>query len=206
MPTLLLVSANDPDNRLNQLSNETKEIQRTLNKTYGKAYDVALTPDASIQDLIEELKIPNREIEVLHYAGHAESTFIQLTDGDANAEALAEKLQRLQSLKLVFLNGCATKSITGLVVRLCDFFRQHFTMCCGLDDGANVARAAKALCCTIGTVAGFFAEQLAAKLGLGSRLRREKVYVFILLPETKEKSVFIRGHPWHPCCHCATLV
>ncbi len=108
MPTLLLVSANDPDNRLNQLSNETKEIQRTLNKTYGKDYDVALTPDASIQDLIEELKIPHREIEVLHYAGHADSTLIQLTDGDADAEALAEKLQRLQSLKLVFLNGCAT--------------------------------------------------------------------------------------------------
>lgn len=109
MPTLLLVSANDPDNRLNQLSNETKEIQRTLNKTYGKAYDVALTPDASIQDLIEELKIPHREIEVLHYAGHADSTLIQLTDGDANAEALAEKLQRLNSIKLIFLNGCATR-------------------------------------------------------------------------------------------------
>lgn len=105
MPTLLLVSANDPDNRLNQLSNEAKEIQRTLNKAHGKAYDVALTPDASIQDLIEELKIPNRKIEVLHYAGHADSTLIQLTDGDANAEALAEKLQRLQSLKLIFLQA-----------------------------------------------------------------------------------------------------
>ena len=109
MPTLLLVSANDPDNRLNQLSSEIKEIQRTLNKTYGKDYDVALTPDASIQDLIEELKIPHREIEVLHYAGHADSTLIQLSDGDADADALAEKLQRLQSLKLVFLNGCATR-------------------------------------------------------------------------------------------------
>lgn len=109
MPTILLVSANDPDNRLNQLSNEAKEIQRTLNKAYGKAYDVVLTPDASIQDLIEELKIPHREIEVLHYAGHADSTFIQLADASAEAEALAEKLQRLQSLKLVFLNGCATR-------------------------------------------------------------------------------------------------
>ncbi len=109
MPTLLLVSANDPDNRLNQLSNEAKEIQRTLNKTHGKAFDVVLTPDASIQDLIEELRIPDREIEVLHYAGHADSTLIQLTDGDADAAALAEKLKNLKSLKLIFLNGCATR-------------------------------------------------------------------------------------------------
>ncbi|MDX2068504.1 MAG: CHAT domain-containing protein [Haliscomenobacter sp.] len=109
MPTLLLVSANDPDNRLNQLSNEIKEIQRTLNKTFEKGYDVVLTPDASIQDLIEELRIPNREIEVLHYAGHADTTLIQLADGNADAAALAEKLQHFNCLKLVFLNGCATR-------------------------------------------------------------------------------------------------
>lgn len=109
MPTLIIFSANDPDNRLNQLSSEGKEIQRTLNSAYAKAFDTALIPDASIHDVIEELKVPNREVEIVHYAGHATSDLIQLADVPADATALAEKLRGLGTVKLLFLNGCATK-------------------------------------------------------------------------------------------------
>ncbi len=109
MPTILLVTANDPDARLHKLSEEGKEIQRTLNSATGRDFDVALLPDTSIRDLIEEFKVPNRQIEILHYAGHADGQTLRLADNDADASALAEKIRLQGTVKLVFLNGCATK-------------------------------------------------------------------------------------------------
>lgn len=109
MPTILLLTANDPADRLNQLAAEGKEIQRTLNSAHGKAYDVALLPECSTEDFIKELMVPNREIEIVHFAGHAGSSSLRLSDTDARASALAEKLRSQGTVKLVFLNGCATR-------------------------------------------------------------------------------------------------
>ncbi len=109
MPTILLLTANDPADKLNQLAAEGKEIQRALNSAHGKAYDVALLPECSTADFIKELMVPNREIEIVHYAGHAGSGRLRLTDTDAEAAALAEKLRSQGTVKLVFLNGCATR-------------------------------------------------------------------------------------------------
>lgn len=109
MPTVLIVTANDPVARLGKLSEEGKEIQRTLNSAYGRAFESVLVPDTSIKDIIEEFKVPNRKIEVLHYAGHADSNMLRLTDGSASASALADKIRNQKTVKLVFLNGCATK-------------------------------------------------------------------------------------------------
>lgn len=109
MPTILLLTANDPSDRLNQLAAEGKEIQRTLNSANGKAYDVVLLPECSTEDFIKELMVPNREIEIVHFAGHAGSGSLRLSDTDAQAPALAEKLRSQGTIKLVFLNGCATR-------------------------------------------------------------------------------------------------
>lgn len=109
MPTILLVTANDSTYRLDKLAAEVKEIQRTLNSAYGRDYETVLVPETSIEDLIKEFNVPDREIEVLHYAGHADSHSIRLTDGSADAEALAAKIKTRQTVKFVFLNGCATK-------------------------------------------------------------------------------------------------
>lgn len=110
MPTILLFTANDPDQRLLQLSREGKEIQRLLNSVPGRDYDIVLVPDATVPDIIEELKVPDREVEIIHYAGHAGPDQLRLTDGDVEAQALAEKLRNLRTVKLVFLNGCATRA------------------------------------------------------------------------------------------------
>lgn len=109
MPTILLLTANDPDDRLHQLAAEGKDIQRTLNSAHGKAYDVALLPECSTEDVIKELMVPNREVEIVHYAGHAGSSSLRLSDTDAHASALAEKLRSQGTVRLVFLNGCATR-------------------------------------------------------------------------------------------------
>lgn len=109
MSTILILTVNDPQNSLKKLSEEGKEIQRILNAAPARTFDTALIPDASIQDLISEFKVPDREIEVLHFAGHANSQGLQFTDDRADASILAGKIRLHRSLKLVFLNGCATR-------------------------------------------------------------------------------------------------
>ena len=106
--TILLITANDSNSPLNNLSKESKEIQRILNSIPNRDYETILVPDTSITDIIEEFKVPNRIIEVIHYAGHADNMTLRLSDTDANAKELAEKIKLQGSVKFVFLNGCAT--------------------------------------------------------------------------------------------------
>ncbi len=108
VPTILIVTADDSSAKLNKLLDEGKEIQRTLNSVQGREYEIVLLPDASINDIIAAFKVPNRAIEILHFAGHADSKHLQLTDGNAEADILANKIKQQGTIKLVFLNGCAT--------------------------------------------------------------------------------------------------
>ncbi len=108
--TILIFTANDADQvRLSQLANEGKEIQRLLNGSPRKNYDVVLSPESSTDDIIKELNVQNRTVEILHYAGHSDGNSILLNDTQANADALAKKLQSIGTLKLVFINGCSSK-------------------------------------------------------------------------------------------------
>lgn len=107
--TLLLLTANDPDQHLPLLTQEGKDLQRLLNAAPRKNYEVVLSPESDAEDLIKELNMPGRQVEVLHYAGHADGAQLRLRDGDASAEALANKLRTVGTVKLVFLNGCATR-------------------------------------------------------------------------------------------------
>ena len=109
MQTILIITANDPNDRLNMLAREGKDIQLVLNSAVRKNYEVVLVPETTTADIIKELNVPNRAVEVLHYAGHANSEILRLTDMDADAQALADKLRSVGTLKLVFINGCASR-------------------------------------------------------------------------------------------------
>lgn len=109
MKTLLIITANDPNDPLQNLARKGKDIQRLLNSAARKNYDVALIPETTTEDIVKELNVPNRQVEVLHYTGHANGSSLRLSDTDAEATALAEKLRAYPSLKCVFLNGCATR-------------------------------------------------------------------------------------------------
>ncbi len=109
MKTILIITANDPNDRLQNLARESKDIQFLLNAAPRKNYDVLLLPETTTADIVKELTVPNREVEVLHYAGHANGASLRLNDTDADAQALADKLKSLATLKLVFINGCASK-------------------------------------------------------------------------------------------------
>ncbi|MFN0217002.1 MAG: CHAT domain-containing protein [Saprospiraceae bacterium] len=107
--TLLLLTANDTTNPLPLLTREGKDIQRLLNSIPRKSYEVVLSPESGTADIVNELNVPGRQVEVLHYAGHANSTQLQLTDVDADATALADKLRSAGTIKLIFINGCASQ-------------------------------------------------------------------------------------------------
>ena len=108
--TILICTANDSDQvRLGKLADEGKEIQRLLNGSPRKNYDVVLSPESSTDDIIQELNVQNRYVEILHYAGHSDGKSILLNDAEASADALAKKLQSIGTLKLVFINGCSSK-------------------------------------------------------------------------------------------------
>ncbi len=109
MKNILIITANDPEDRLQMLAREGKDIQFLLNAASRKNYEVVLLPETTTADIIKELNMPNREVEVIHYAGHANGASLRLNDVDADAQALTEKLKSLGTLKLVFINGCASK-------------------------------------------------------------------------------------------------
>ncbi len=64
--------------------------------------------DATIETLHNTLRDEERTV-IFHYSGHADPESIRLKDGKGYIEGLAPMLGRLKNLKLVFLNGCATK-------------------------------------------------------------------------------------------------
>ncbi len=108
MKTILIATANDARGTL-ELANEANEIQNILLKRIVGNYQVQVIPEATTQRLVEALNLPNTEIEILHFSGHANGASLYFTDTAADAAVLSERLRGYASLKLVFLNGCATK-------------------------------------------------------------------------------------------------
>jgi CHAT domain len=110
MSTILIATANDKNDSLHKLEAEGKEIQRILNSSLRKNYDIVLLPHATTDDIIDELNVPNRSVEIIHFAGHSDSEHVLFSDTDAKAGALALKLKETQSVRLVFINGCQSQN------------------------------------------------------------------------------------------------
>lgn len=107
--TILILAANDQNASLLSLAEETNSIQYLLNKAANNRFQAIPIFNATIQHLIKELSVADRSIEIIHFAGHADSQSLQFTNNPIDADALAEKLKIQNTVKLVFLNGCATK-------------------------------------------------------------------------------------------------
>lgn len=108
-PTVLIFYANTSNQTyLKKLAEEGKEIQRILNSVSGRDYEVAIIPEAGVQNIIDELNVPNREVEIIHYAGHSNQQQLLLNDTNVKASDLSNKLKSRKSLKLVFINGCSS--------------------------------------------------------------------------------------------------
>ena len=114
-PVILAAFANDQGRFLESLQQESDAISDALHaKKDGGFIDLEVQQGASIERLFTLIGRYGDDLAMLHYGGHANGSALDLeASGGGNAQAqgggLAQLLGSLPSLKLVFLNGCATQ-------------------------------------------------------------------------------------------------
>lgn len=115
-PIVYLAFANAKDAHLDLLKAESRDVLGALTplKDSGRI-EIQREESTAQAELFNDLVTSGDRIVVFHYGGHASGTRLQLEDGTQGAQGLARLLGQLRSLKLVFLNGCATQ---GHVARL----------------------------------------------------------------------------------------
>ncbi|MEN0006885.1 MAG: CHAT domain-containing protein [Bacteroidota bacterium] len=117
-PIVYVAFANQQDNHLPLLKKEGQHIKNALRPLEQREF-IKLEIDESVElsDMLKTLAAYPDQLAIFHYAGHAESTELQLEGGSAQSKGLAQLLGEQQALQLVFLNGCSTK---GQVQQLFD--------------------------------------------------------------------------------------
>jgi hypothetical protein len=117
-PVVFLAFANAPDAHLENLKTESRRVFRTLQPLQDAGQiQVHREESSEIGELYEDLLRHDGRIVIFHYGGHADGNTLRLEGGDGGGEGMADLLGQQSGLKLVFLNGCATK---GHVKRLLD--------------------------------------------------------------------------------------
>ncbi|MEO0368655.1 MAG: CHAT domain-containing protein, partial [Pseudomonadota bacterium] len=116
VPVVYLAFANALDDHLATLKEESRAIYKIL-QPMEKAQKLRVHREESSQvdELYEDLLSYDQDIVVFHYGGHADGSMLQLEEGRGSAGGLAKLLGQQKSLKLVFLNGCATKDQVRLL-------------------------------------------------------------------------------------------
>ena len=120
LPTVVLTFANDENDHLTLLKEESSEIYWTLHPFHEQgAVELYKEESGTVEELVKVFeKYPNR-ISIFHYAGHAGGEGLRLEGGDGHAGGLAGFFaQQKDNLKLVFLNGCSTKPQVELLLQL----------------------------------------------------------------------------------------
>jgi hypothetical protein len=115
VPVILLTFANNQGDYLENLVRERKSIGAALRTYEDQRYlRLHVEPDAGIDDLFDLFNRFPDQVAIFHYGGHADGTALQLeAPGGGNEAAHAGGLAQLMglstTLRLVFLNGCATR-------------------------------------------------------------------------------------------------
>lgn len=114
-PIILLTFSNDASDYLPMIVAEQKAIKKALldfaDQNFLQVRDVQ---HASAEDLFYLINRYHNQIQILHYGGHASGKALRLEKEigivqSANIRGIAGLLGTQKNLKLVFLNGCATK-------------------------------------------------------------------------------------------------
>lgn len=122
-PVLLFTFSNDQDNYLPMIVAEQKAIKNALldhvDKNYLELRDVQHISTEEVFYLVNRY---HQRLHIFHYGGHADQQSLQLEREvgvvqTANVRGLAGLLGSLTSLKLVFLNGCATTGQVKLLLK-----------------------------------------------------------------------------------------
>lgn len=119
---IYLAFANDRDQYLQMINLERKQITRALQE-HNKEGRIQLITEASstIEDIFHAFHAHDHEITIFHYGGHASGTHLVLEAADgskseAQSTGLASLLGSQKQLKLVFLNGCATRDQVEVLI------------------------------------------------------------------------------------------
>ena len=118
-PFLFLTFANNEKKPLPKLQEESDLLMQAL-APLAKAERVQIHPDnfATIDKVANYLTLYKDQILLFHYAGHANSQHLILTDQAAKAGGIAQLLAQQNNLQLVFLNGCSTKGQVQVLLDL----------------------------------------------------------------------------------------
>lgn len=110
LPTVFIAFANDLDDHLVTLKKESRDIYNALAPLDNQGA-IAIHREESIEvdELYQDLLSFNDRLVIFHYAGHADGSMLQFEGGVGSSKGIAGLLGQQPSLKLVFLNGCATK-------------------------------------------------------------------------------------------------
>jgi len=109
-PVLFLAFSNDADAHLELLKKESKDVFNALRALDEKGFvKVHREESADVDELFDSLVSFKDRVAVFHYGGHADGMTLRMEGGAANARGIAGLLGEQTNLKLVFLNGCATR-------------------------------------------------------------------------------------------------
>jgi hypothetical protein len=107
---IILAFANQEDEHLGLLKEESNEIRRALRPLEKRDFIRIEHEESTTSKELAEMLMDNRDlVHIFHYAGHAGNDELLLEDGLAHEQGLARILGQQKNLKLVFLNGCSTK-------------------------------------------------------------------------------------------------
>lgn len=122
-PVIFLAFANDlvsGGQYLRQLSEEARRLRATLEQGSERdgrtqPYSVVVRQNATVEDLFDAFRAHRDRIVLFHFGGHANGyeLYFENAQGQptaARAEGLAAFLGRQRGLRLVFLNGCASRA------------------------------------------------------------------------------------------------
>ncbi|MEL6254774.1 MAG: CHAT domain-containing protein [Bacteroidota bacterium] len=154
---VFLAFANSSTAPLEKLSEEDDALYKILQERSVKEghFHIHRESHLDLNSLRYYLTEYKNQIYIFHYAGHADSQELFLSDGEAHAGGLAEMLAEQENLQLVFLNGCSSKGqveyllelgIPAVIATRCSIddnmamnFAKHFYH--ALELGAHIEKA-----------------------------------------------------------------
>ena len=119
-PVLFFAFANEEGRFLEYLKRESSAVNQALLPVDAKGFiKVVREESTELNDLFRFFQAYKDRMAVFHFAGHAGSQQLNLEDQTAGMQQLAQLIaEQKDTLRLVFLNGCATAGQVQFLHRL----------------------------------------------------------------------------------------
>lgn len=119
MSLIFLAFANDQDRPLIYLSQEDKEVYKSLSRGMNEDYyNLHRDSFTSLQEVARYLIEFRNSLTVFHYSGHAGRDTLLMDGQKVNGESIASLLGQCPNLKLIILNGCSTAGQVAKLLQL----------------------------------------------------------------------------------------